>query len=275
MPIYEHHEYIHGELPFILNHTIRNSKRYPAYERSNLHENVEIVFVTEGEAAIRADGKEIIARAGDTVIFGTNVLHAVGTYSKAAFYYLIVDRSFCRENYFDTNLLKFETLVSDSLLHDMMRDIIDAYSHLDDRLFSKQDIRARVLLLMSYICENYSQKDEQGNGNQTLNYIKLSIEYICRNFNRPLSLDEVAQRVGVSKYHFTRTFRETTGETFLKYLNRVRCDYAKQLLLNTDKTVSQICDECGFISPSYFSRTFEKYAGILPSEYRKSKQLQS
>ena len=272
MPIYEQHEYIHGELPFILNHIIRNSKRYPTYERSNMHENVEIIFVTEGEAAIRADGKEIIARAGETVIFGTNVLHAVGTYSKTAFYYLIVDRSFCRENYFDTNLLRFETLVSDSLLHDMMKGIVESYSHLDDRRFSKQDIRARVLLLMSYICEKYSRQNEQGSGNQTLNYIKLSIEYICHNFNRPLSLDEVAQQVGVSKYHFTRTFREATGETFVKYLNRVRCDYAKQLLLNTDKTVSQICDECGFVSPSYFSRTFEKYVGVLPSEYRKSKQ---
>ena len=272
MPIYEHHEYKYGELPFILNHIIRISKKRPSYEMSNIHENVEIIFITEGEAAIRADGREIIAKAGDTVIIETNVLHAVGTYNSAAFCYLIVDRAFCRENYFDTNLLKFETLVSDSLLHDMMRDIIEAYSHLDDRRFSKQDIRARVLLLMSYICEKYSRENEQVSGNQTLNYIKLSIEYICHNFNRPLSLDEVAQQVGVSKYHFTRTFREATGETLVKHLNRVRCDYAKQLLLNTDKTVSQICDECGFVSPSYFSRTFEKYVGVLPSEYRKSKQ---
>ena len=87
-----------------------------------MHENVEIIFVTAGEAVVRVDGREIVVREGESVILGMNVLHAVGTYSSAGFYYLIVDRAFCRENYFDTNLLDFELLVRDKRLHDMVKD---------------------------------------------------------------------------------------------------------------------------------------------------------
>ena len=84
----------------------------------------------------------------------------------------------------------------------------------------------------------------------------------------PLTLEEVSRNAGVSKYYFVRVFHEVTGESFVKYLNKVRCDYAKQLLLNSDKPISRICEECGFFAPSYFSRTFKKYVGVLPSEYR-------
>lgn len=267
MPIYEHHKYKQAELPFILNYT-EISKKRPEYEWSNMHENVEIIFVTAGEAVVRVDGREIVVREGESVILGMNVLHAVGTYSSAGFYYLIVDRSFCRENYFDTNLLDFELLVRDKRLHDMVKELAEAYSHLNDRKFVKQDIRAKVLSLMAYVCGNYAYEIEEGKSDRSLNFIKDSISYICCNFNRPLTLEEVSRNAGVSKYYFVRVFHEVTGESFVKYLNKVRCDYAKQLLLNSDKPISRICEECGFFAPSYFSRTFKKYVGVLPSEYR-------
>lgn len=267
MPIYEHHQYKDYELPFILNHHSITDVR-PEYEWNNMHENIEIIFVVEGEAIVHIDGVEVKAIAGDTVILGSNVLHAVGTCTSAKYHYLIVDRAFCVENHFDTNRLSFNICVHDKTIHGMLRDLTEAYSCLNKRNYAKQEIRARVLLLMSYICENYSVESTQSNDVQSLYFAKLAISYIYEHFSSPISLDEVARAVGISKFYFIRAFRAATGDTFVKFVNKVRCDHAKQMLLSSSKTVNRICDECGFVTPSYFSRTFKKYVGYLPSEYR-------
>jgi AraC-like DNA-binding protein len=84
-----------------------------------------------------------------------------------------------------------------------------------------------------------------------------------------VSLNEVARRACLSPYHFHRSFRQVFGETPHRCLIRHRLSRAAGLLRRRDRSVTEICMECGFESPSSFSALFRARYGVAPSEIRK------
>lgn len=99
-------------------------------------------------------------------------------------------------------------------------------------------------------------------------------EYIANNYqNETLSLRDVADQVGLSSSHFSTTFKQETGNSFVEFLTSVRMDKAKEMLCFTDMKASQISYEIGYKDPHYFSYLFKKTQGCTPSEYR-SRRLQ-
>ena len=92
--------------------------------------------------------------------------------------------------------------------------------------------------------------------------------YINEHFAENLSLEQVADLAGFSKYHFTRLFKQYTDTSFYKYLNQKRIDYAKTLLLDPDLPVIDVALQCGFSSLSAFLRMFKQLNKCTPTEFR-------
>jgi AraC-like DNA-binding protein len=82
------------------------------------------------------------------------------------------------------------------------------------------------------------------------------------------SVRQVASDIGMSQYHFIRLFRAVFGETPKQCQVRARMDRAKQLLMLTDDSVTDICLEVGFASLGTFSAAFARRVGLPPSSYR-------
>ena len=89
-----------------------------------------------------------------------------------------------------------------------------------------------------------------------------------RTFAEPLCVPRLARIAEVSEAHFIRTFRATFGETPHRYLQRRRVERAMFLLVQTDRSVTEICFDVGFTSLGTFSRTFTRIVGETPSGYR-------
>ena len=85
-----------------------------------------------------------------------------------------------------------------------------------------------------------------------------------------LTLDELASRLNYSKAHICRSIRAAFGATFSDIVNQLRISDACHLLKSGGMPVSDIAYSCGFTSVEYFTRTFRRYIGTTPSEYRKS-----
>ena len=83
-----------------------------------------------------------------------------------------------------------------------------------------------------------------------------------------LSLEEVAALVGLSPSHFSRVFKEQTGENFVDYLTRLRLNTAARLLRHTRASIGQIALAVGYADPNYLSRIFHRRTGMTPKEYR-------
>lgn len=89
-----------------------------------------------------------------------------------------------------------------------------------------------------------------------------------RYYWRPLDVAALARIAYVSEAHFIRTFRATFGETPHRYLQRRRVERAMFMLRESDRTVTEICFDVGFMSLGTFSRTFRDIVGCSPSAYR-------
>jgi len=95
-------------------------------------------------------------------------------------------------------------------------------------------------------------------------------EYIWKNYQRKLTLDEVAGTVGLSKFYLSHLFRQELGITFTEYLNSVRVMAGKILIENNVGNLLQIALAVGFSDSSYFCKVFRKFEGVSPGQYRKS-----
>lgn len=94
-------------------------------------------------------------------------------------------------------------------------------------------------------------------------------DYIAVRLDQPLSLERLAERAGLSPYHFHRVFRSVTGEPPSSYVRRLRMEKACRLLRNDEKiNIISIATACGFSTHSAFSKAFKSFYQIDPSGYR-------
>lgn len=93
-------------------------------------------------------------------------------------------------------------------------------------------------------------------------------ELIDEHYAQPLDLNDLARTANFSRYHFLRAFRRTFHTTPHEYLTRKRIERAKELLAESEFTVTEICFKVGFESLGSFSTLFHKIVGWSPSIYR-------
>jgi len=96
--------------------------------------------------------------------------------------------------------------------------------------------------------------------------------FIHEHFGEELSLGQVAQAANMSRNYFSEKFKEAIGETFVRYVARARFERAAALLAQADLRVSEIAFAVGFQSLSQFNRTFKRFAGKSPREFRAAKR---
>lgn len=98
--------------------------------------------------------------------------------------------------------------------------------------------------------------------------IEQMFNYINNNFNRDISIEMIAEHVGLSYSHVRKLFKEETGKNIIDYINSLRIEKAKTLLLETQLTVSEIADAVGYTGTQGFLRNFRKKVGLTPTEFR-------
>lgn len=100
--------------------------------------------------------------------------------------------------------------------------------------------------------------------------VKRVIVYINAHYRESIHLKSVAKAVHVNDTYLSTLFKQEVGKTFVSYLNEVRLFHAKDLLINTAMSITEICFGTGFSSPSYFAKLFKEKNGVTPREFRMS-----
>lgn len=94
-------------------------------------------------------------------------------------------------------------------------------------------------------------------------------QYIHAHYKEPLSLEDVSRQVGFNASYFSTLFKKECGMGFVEYLTDVRINQAKELLRDTHISVAEICELVGYNDLKHFTKTFYKYTGVKPGEFRK------
>ena len=98
--------------------------------------------------------------------------------------------------------------------------------------------------------------------------VSKAIQLVKQRFQENITLDIVAEELGVSSFYLSKLFHKHTGMNFTEYLTQKRIAQAKRMLENGEMNIKEIAYATGFNSQSYFSKIFKKYVGIAPSDYK-------
>ena len=261
--IYETHNIKNPLLPFIFHPLF--VRRGPA-RRINWHENIEILFCTEGAGYIQCGIEQIPFCDGELFIVNADTLHSIGSSSSVSYQCLIVDRSFFLENGISIDQFRFQNRIQDRHLAQLFTNIASAYAQYDPAGdLSAATIRLTVLSFILLLCQKYTTS-AIGSAAPSDPYIKMAIIYIRNHIRQTITLENLAAHTGLSKYHLSRLFKAATGRTVVEYINLTRCLEAKRLI-ESGSTVSAAAFSCGYDNLSYFTRTFKKHLGELPSSF--------
>lgn len=96
-----------------------------------------------------------------------------------------------------------------------------------------------------------------------------ALEFIDENYLDNLSLETVSKKVFLSTFYFSRLFKKEVGTTFSNYLGYKKIEAAKELLVETEKSILEISVHLGFKEQNYFCKVFRKNSGYTPTEFRK------
>lgn len=99
--------------------------------------------------------------------------------------------------------------------------------------------------------------------------ITLIAEYLNKNYDRKISLDNIAKQVNMNKSYLCRMFKKETGQNLMSYLNNIRMEKAGEFLKQADASVKEAAAAVGVGDPFYFCKIFIKHHGISPTDYKK------
>ncbi len=261
---YETHQFPNPLLPFIYHpFYCLNQQEID----TNWHKNIEILCCFQGKGYVRCGGEVYDFTENDIVVVNSDLLHTVGSNTCVAYCCFIVGSSFCIENGIRTEELVFHNVIRDGVILELMKEIARIHNSFDSRdPCAVADYRYAALGILRRLCREHSSPRTGNPADFSSVYIKKAITYIRSNLTKKLSLDDIADHIGISKFYLSREFKKLTGNTVVSFINILRCSEAKRLM-EKGMSVSSAAYACGFENLSYFSRTFQRIIGVPPSSY--------
>lgn len=262
-PRYEEYADFAGGLPFRLSVGLERTL-YTSSRGQNWHEEPELQFCTGGEGTVLIGGERYDFRPGDIAAVGSGVIHRTGTEGRLTYTCLIISAAFCRQVGIECEALCFEPHFRDEALEQKLCALCEVYAGAEP--FRTAKLHELLLGILIALAERHAVRgDTPAMQARSVETVKAVIRHIRENYAKKLTLDELARAVCTDKYALCREFRHFTGQTIVTYINHYRCIMAAGAIAS-GCAVAEAAHLCGFESASFFTRTFKKYMGVLPSQ---------
>lgn len=232
------------------------------------HEYYEMEYIIEGSGEYIIDGKKYDIKKGMLFFMSPINFHELKN-SDAEIINVMFSGNMCdRSTLFSLfsglseNVVYFKNAESDfveSLLTELISAVLSG-----DKIYYESILNCLMIKTGNAAKSILSSR---------LTYIQNAMLYILNNFRSGISLSDAAAHVGLTPAYLSSVFPKEAGVTFKDYLNSIRFDYAKKLLIYSDISVSEICYESGFDDYANFIRNFKKHFGMPPGQFRKNNQI--
>ena len=265
---YEEYTDIQGQLPFVLNKNIQRTAALRS-ESQNWHENIEIQFCKEGAGFVLIDGKCHAFSKGDIALIDSDAIHYTFSNTNMIYSCIIVSTDFCKQMGIDLHKLSFVPLLKNEKLSGLFEEICNIYENENNLRLAK--LNYLLLEMLIEIVNGYSSVKDMANMEQKeLEIAKKVLLYIRENYQIRITLDSIAKLVLTDKYTLCKIFKKCTGQTIFENINAYRCMRAAEYIRD-GKNVCEAASLCGFENNSFFTKTFKKHMGVLPSKYLSQK----
>jgi len=238
------------------------------------HDHLEILYLKEGDltAVVQAESYKLMP--GEMMIMNSRELHMTQSYGDSVYILLQIPLEHIRQFFPEFEFLRFQTLITQSGSgHKVFHCIQEML-----RIYQKQEHGYQLLFigslyeLLFYLCKDFSvspmihKSDFSGRDFQRITQI---MEWVRSNFKKPLSLNQAADLLGLSREYFCRLFKKYTGQTFLDYVTAVRTMHLYDGLITTGESISHLMEQNGITNYKVFMRTFKMLYGTTPQKIRR------
>lgn len=234
-------------------------------DKANWHENLEIQYCQEGSGYFITDGVTYDFSKGQIAVCNCNAIHYTGTKERIKYTCLILDSKFYKECGFNCEGSSFTPVISNEKIVKEIKKLCTVYYDSPAYALAKQKVC--LLNILIELFESHSRSVAPVYEQSKFETIKKSIKYIRENYNKKMSLEEIARFSAIDKYTLSREFKKATSNTVVEYINRYRCLKVVEFLKD-NVPVSESAERCGFTNISYFTKVFKKYYGTVPSKYK-------
>lgn len=229
-------------------------------------ESVLLLFVDAGELEVALKDEMFVAQAGDVVLLDCRQEHIYHALGDIRFHYL----HFAGASAFEYAEL-LHSLSSSSRLTgtatDTMNSVFQNLLALARSQINAQNEHRISVYIHMMLCELSERCYSISSiANES---IDRAIRFMETHITENISLDELADEIGLSKYYMSRLFSRHIGMTPHRYFLNMRIQHAKKLLMTTHDSIEQVAEKCGFDSSSNFIRLFKQRTGMTPTAFRK------
>ncbi len=295
----EHFGGYHETVPFTDNrHVIVYLNDEPTSYPTHWHTPLEILMPVENGYTAHIGNRTFHLEPSDILFVAPNVYHAYAAPPAGKRIFVLIDMSAVSDVLGVRQMLSLinptvlftasNSPLTHARLRRMLRELCDVWFARDKLIIPPRDapgtpadpvdltepvIYSRVMEMLALAAQNYGTSDRpapvsRDRRQEYVNKMTMVCSYIDDHCTEDLSLDKVSGMMNFSKYHFSRLFREFTNESFYRYVNRKRIQYACQLLVTRGMTVTDAALASGYSNTSSFIRMFKSIMDCTPRQYR-------
>lgn len=265
-----------GLIDLVLMYENKNKEVVMEWKKSihfppHLHEAIELVYVTDGTLELGVGQELYHMEEGDFAIVFPNVIHHYqvfdGGRNKAM--YMCVKPTIVPA--YVEQLQRFSPkypVIHKSDLHEDVQNSMLAVANMKE--YNAMLAQAYIQMILAHVFSEMKMVEKDLIGSNDIIY--QAVEYVAKNFRETITLDKMANDLGVSKYVLSRMFSKTFHCNFNSYVNGVRLNYATAILESTQESITNLCLDCGFESQRTFNRVFKERFKVTPREYRNNRR---
>ena len=245
------------------------------------HPYYEIGYLIGGARKVFINHTLYTLKTGDLVLIGKNEIHRAvqvddeGTntisLSFAEKYLNPLWEHYgktCIEELLEKRVFHFE-LKQKRNLEKFMHSMIFEYRHPDKFTQHSQELFIEELFIQLLRAADKADCKEPTYEDEEYKRMQEAARYISKQFQKEITLPQIAIRYGVSTSYFSKKFKIVTGFSFKEYLTAVRIREACNLLIQSNISITEVALKCGFSDSNYFGDAFKKVKGVSPRAYRK------
>lgn len=252
--------------------------------KSHYHDGHELIYIVSGEIMVSVGEREYRAKAGSLIVLSRFEEHSVRVLTpEYRRYTLLVSSEISRgsENYALSSILVnrsrgFEHIVECGQFGARIESLFDRVRQecIERKPMYSRVVDSALMILLAEIYRIAPQRFIVGE-NKNSEMVRRIQNRFERDCSSDVTISSLASEFHVSTSHLAHVFKSITGYSPIDYLISCRLSAAKNLLAESDKSIKEIVDSCGFSDESNFSRTFKRKFGMTPSEFRKQNYPES
>lgn len=236
------------------------------------HRSVEIFALFEGELTFYINEREYPLRPGEFMLVNSNEVHSVFSPKVNRTIVLQIPLSTFENYYTDERFIYFthSSRIQDAEVMEIIGDMYRTYTERDCGYELK--VQSQFYMLVYLLVTKYRKTQvspEVVRRGKKLNHLSAITDYMRKNYNKDLSLENLARTFGYSPTYLSRMFRKYARTNYKAFLNDIRLEHGLEQMEGTDLSIGEIAVRCGFPNSKAFAKVFREKYGILPSQFRK------